>query len=1098
MNYKYNAFISYRHTPIDAKIAVEIQRRLERFSVPKSLQKEIGKKITRVFRDKEELPTTSNLNDDILDALNHSEFLIVICSPNTEESIWVKREIQIFLASHPRHNVITVLAEGEPQDVIPEVLRYEERREMGEDGTERTVRVPVEPLSCDYRGSLRKARKEELPRLVATLLSVEYDQLKQRRRAYLLQRITLASFAALVLLSGFAVYAIRKNHIITRQAEQLGEEYRHTVVSQSKYFAAEAEKALEKDDYHAAIRDAVNAIPEDLEEFPVIPEAKNKLIKSLGVYGTPASVRNTMVVTGKGNMGDDASDSNIEQIFLDSEGAYLLGNNYDQIRVWDASDLEVVNDIRISTASGESGVSCVSPNTIFKNEPLIVYAADHSVFCINYLTGETIWNRELDSTAVGAALLQSDSKLAVVAEEHVYVLDAQNGQVKTNLPFHTREGYTLNEEMAVSDDGSQVAFSAEWYDADGDDYKEVSDVYLADFERQSVKVIASGLDKVGEMLFLDAGKLMVSSFYGHEFLVEGVGTRSKNCKAYLQCYDAATGEMVWENHFSYRMLNQANCLKEIQYKDRKKKRKAVMFSFANYSEIVDAENGEPLHEFEYHDSIVRLQYSEGGFASYLCNGERWWSDYTSEDMSYRRYFAGEIADLCGKDNVFFVLGSDGAIVRYEYEKVSDRYKINANIQQTAGWMYTVWNGCFCSSYIAALDETYCENWGVNVIDKSTWKTQHIALPDAIEPTEDGLLGFSEDEKQVYIDPMTDDAPSICCVDIETGEASMVPIPACSEDAGRIRELLYAKGTFLYTVELNSTVRQGDGEVTDSNRIGVCAWTPGEPSKLIADYPLYAIDGVPNQRGKDPSGSERDGGEDQQMSYRDHSLFYNADTETAGYLVNNSANEMDAAVSVNLNTGKVTEIPMELRRQEQTDSDWCQDGYTWSQSGRLFTEPYSDEIRLWDADGNRRFTIQFDREGETVCQAFFTQKQENLVLVFNTGRIVQYDTETGEKINEITLSTGYAVGNRRRIPIPEEGEGCVILWALDGCSVIDTSPDTFGECYSLEHCIDYSSDTDSFLFLTEGWIGEEDGTFEIGEIQRYTVQELREIGQKRIK
>ena len=81
------------------------------------------KRINRIFRDKEELPITSDLNDDITEALANSDYLIVICSPRTGESVWVEREIETFLNTHTRHQVLTILAEGEPVDTIPEILR---------------------------------------------------------------------------------------------------------------------------------------------------------------------------------------------------------------------------------------------------------------------------------------------------------------------------------------------------------------------------------------------------------------------------------------------------------------------------------------------------------------------------------------------------------------------------------------------------------------------------------------------------------------------------------------------------------------------------------------------------------------------------------------------------------------------------------------------------------------------------------------------------------------------------------------------------------------------------------------------------------------
>ena len=93
-SYKYDAFISYRHTEPDKSVAERLHRLLETFKIPKTIVKAIGKKrIQRVFRDRDELPTSSNLADNISAALESSEYLIVICSPRTPQSQWVLKEI---------------------------------------------------------------------------------------------------------------------------------------------------------------------------------------------------------------------------------------------------------------------------------------------------------------------------------------------------------------------------------------------------------------------------------------------------------------------------------------------------------------------------------------------------------------------------------------------------------------------------------------------------------------------------------------------------------------------------------------------------------------------------------------------------------------------------------------------------------------------------------------------------------------------------------------------------------------------------------------------------------------------------------------------
>ena len=109
----YQAFVSYRHAEVDSAVARDVQRGLERFRIPPSMREELGiKRIAPVFRDKEELPVSSALGDDIAYTLEHSSSLVVVCSPRTKESQWVDREIRTFLQTHDRSCVFTVFATG--------------------------------------------------------------------------------------------------------------------------------------------------------------------------------------------------------------------------------------------------------------------------------------------------------------------------------------------------------------------------------------------------------------------------------------------------------------------------------------------------------------------------------------------------------------------------------------------------------------------------------------------------------------------------------------------------------------------------------------------------------------------------------------------------------------------------------------------------------------------------------------------------------------------------------------------------------------------------------------------------------------------------
>ncbi len=202
----YDAFISYRHSELDSFVAKTLHRQLESFKLPANVARKLREndeenreKITRIFRDQDELPLVSNLGDPILDALKKSEYLIVICSPRLRESMWCKKEIETFISLHDRDHVLLVLIEGEPETSFPEELLYKEVEEVTESGTTLKKRIPVEPLAADVRGSskgeVKKKIKTEMLRLLAPMFGCGYDDLKQRHKERRMRRIIAASLA---------------------------------------------------------------------------------------------------------------------------------------------------------------------------------------------------------------------------------------------------------------------------------------------------------------------------------------------------------------------------------------------------------------------------------------------------------------------------------------------------------------------------------------------------------------------------------------------------------------------------------------------------------------------------------------------------------------------------------------------------------------------------------------------------------------------------------------------------------------------------------------------------------------------------------------
>lgn len=232
------AFISYRHTPVDTAVARDVQRRLEHFHIPREIRRQTGiSRIGRIFRDENELPVTSDIDEDIRRVLTEADYLIVICSGHTSESLWVDREIRCFLTGHDRRHVVTVLAEGEPGDVIPEILLEDE------DGT------PVEPLSCDFRQKPQAGRKvnkkTETARLAAALLSCGLDQLMQRMHQYEMKVLAArmgVGMAVLAVIAGIVIDGSRK---LAAKNQALDQSNKNLIRSRSSYLSQASEHELE-------------------------------------------------------------------------------------------------------------------------------------------------------------------------------------------------------------------------------------------------------------------------------------------------------------------------------------------------------------------------------------------------------------------------------------------------------------------------------------------------------------------------------------------------------------------------------------------------------------------------------------------------------------------------------------------------------------------------------------------------------------------------------------------------------------------------------------------------------------------------------------
>ena len=303
----YAAFISYRHLPRDAEVACEVQRAIEEYRLPQHVARadapaqtashtdgmpaetaasnnDTGSeqprnalrspKLGKCFRDEDELAASHSLPDSIREALAASRTLIVICSPETQESPWVRREIEMFEQLHGRERIICVLAAGSPEESIPPILKTR----MTPDANGILREMPAEPLAADLRPEAKAKRKAELLRIIAAVAGCSYDDLRQRERIRKRKRIVLSSAAAALAIVAIGVFAF--------QFHQTSEA---ALIAESKSLAAQALDQYANGEHLQAIETALQALPSSESDTsqPLVPEAQAALEKVLALNPDP-------------------------------------------------------------------------------------------------------------------------------------------------------------------------------------------------------------------------------------------------------------------------------------------------------------------------------------------------------------------------------------------------------------------------------------------------------------------------------------------------------------------------------------------------------------------------------------------------------------------------------------------------------------------------------------------------------------------------------------------------------------------------------------------------------------------------------------------
>ena len=178
----YDGFISYSHAA-DGLLAPRLQAGLQRFAKPWWQRRAL-----RAFRDESSLSANPHLWSSITEALDRSEWFVLLLSPDAAASPWVSQEIEYWKANRDPARILPVLTDGEfgwdGADVagtaVPDQLRgvfAEEPRwvdlRFAKDETDLDLKDPrFADAVADIASALRGVPKDELAS----------EEVKQHRR----------------------------------------------------------------------------------------------------------------------------------------------------------------------------------------------------------------------------------------------------------------------------------------------------------------------------------------------------------------------------------------------------------------------------------------------------------------------------------------------------------------------------------------------------------------------------------------------------------------------------------------------------------------------------------------------------------------------------------------------------------------------------------------------------------------------------------------------------------------------------------------------------------------------------------------------------
>lgn len=651
---KYDAFICYRHGVLDTPAARELRNSLERFKGGHFLG---PKPVKKVFLDEGELSSCADFGERIRDALKHSEWLIVVCSKTTKESVWVNNEIEVFLEYHDTSHILSVVTEGEPKDVFPNALikcGMDESKLLAADARAKTLKQVIKKIRSDIK-----------LKIAAPILHTTYDTLKQRNKIYAIKKAFALACISFITFSAFLGYAAIKSREIASQAVKLAKEHEEALKGQALYLTEQAKKSYESNEPLLAIDQACQAYDLLDTDHSLVPELIRFLTKVLGVYTLPLHTESSMTVTGYFPL-DNCS---TEDYFLDSDGKRLFTTDSSHnIYIWDTDTFQ-----RIDTITTTENIRKFDKDLLISSKKQCLFTTINEIVCYDYIQKSVVWNYKFgEDFFVNLKVNEDESKIVVFTNRKLYIFDSAGTLLDSSVPPKISESELAvtelsHTELAISPDNNWIAFAIEREEKKDTLYRIETVIY--DVAKRQYTLVSSfeSMTTVPfspyELHFTDGNKL---------FLLYGTGTNTIYMDTIYQyysvpmnltasVYDPEKKQNLWESSKNCMSVHGELIALDTIYK----KQPAILLIYGTTCEILDQATGVILNSCETAAPVINAWCEKDYDILVLNNGDLVYHMHNEDHLTGYECFPDKIAACYRHDTDYYIIKRKVGAFHYE-------------------------------------------------------------------------------------------------------------------------------------------------------------------------------------------------------------------------------------------------------------------------------------------------------------------------------------------------------------------------------------------------------------------------------------------------